>query len=122
MYTITAIKLFSEQTYGKDQNHRVVVNLEGDDAVPDKDYSAFVQEKPNVGDEWEGHIKKTEKDDKIYWNFEFSKNTRQTVKEGFKPTGDLNRIEVKMDAHYAAIMTELQLIRGLMGTKEDSPF
>lgn len=29
-------------------------------------------------------------------------------------TGDLNRVEVKMDAHYNALMTELQMIRGLL--------
>lgn len=71
-YKISAIKHFSEQTYGKDNNHRVVINFEGQE----KDYSAFVKEKPSVGDVWNGEVKKTEKNDKIYWNFEFPRGSK----------------------------------------------
>jgi len=37
------------------------------------------------------------------------------------PAGDLNRLEVKMDAHYAAMMTELQMIRGLLPKNDEYP-
>lgn len=67
-YKISSVKFFSEQTYGRDNNHRVMVNFEGQE----KDYSAFVKTKPSVGDVWFGEVKKTEKDDKIYWNFTFA--------------------------------------------------
>lgn len=68
-YKISSVGFFSRDTYGRDGNHRVMVKFEGED----KEYSAFVPSKPNVGDTWDGELKKAEKDDKIYWNFEFSK-------------------------------------------------
>lgn len=73
-YKISEVKLFSEQTYGRDNNHRALVKLEGQE----KEYSAFVKDKPSVGDVWEGELAKTEKDDKIYWNFKFSSTKRDS--------------------------------------------
>lgn len=67
-YTISKVGFFSTETYGKDSNHRVMVSLEGED----RDYSAFVAAKPNIGDVWDGTLEKSEKGDKIYWNFKFA--------------------------------------------------
>lgn len=111
-YTITEVKFFSEDVYGKDKNHRVVVHLEGEGAVEGKDYSAFVQERPSAGDKWVGEIKKAEKNDKIYWNFEFPKGTTFKKAGGdYQPAPDALRVERKIDT----IITEVQMMRGVLG-------
>lgn len=46
-----------------------------------------------------------------YLNFSVPKGTHQTVATGFQPTGDLLRVERKVDA----IMTEVQMMRGVLG-------
>ena len=72
-YKVSKVGFYSSETYGRNQNHRVMVNFEGHE----KDYSAFVQEKPSVGDVWDGELKRVEKNDKIYWNFEFADKPRR---------------------------------------------
>lgn len=117
-YKITNVKSFSAETYGRDNNHRAVVNLEGNDAVEGKDYSAFVQTHPSVGDEWEGSIKKTEKGDKIYWNFEFPKGGYKKAGQGFQPAPDANRLEAKIDLVLAGLRTlggEMTSMKGVLG-------
>lgn len=126
-YKISKVGFFSVETYGKDNNHRVMVGFEGQE----KEYSAFVQEKPNVGDVWTGELKRVEKNDKIYNNFEFEKKSSTFSRTPGAP--DLNRVEVKIDA----VRTDIQILRGdladmkgvlgsilqkLGGQIEDSPF
>jgi hypothetical protein len=124
-YTITEVGFYSTETYGRDNNHRVMVKLSGGDSVADKDYSAFVQEKPSVGDKWLGKLKKVEKNDKIYWNFEFEKATHQVAGKGYTPTGDLVRLETKVDslrgeiATLGGILTDIKgVLGGLLKDKE----
>jgi hypothetical protein len=65
-----------------------------------------------VGAVVHGKITSKFKDGKTFYNFnEESKATHQTVETGFKPTGDLLRVERKLDA----IITEIQLLRGVYG-------
>jgi len=103
-YTIKEVKHYSTETYGRDSNHRVVIRFEGEE----KDYSAFVSEKPEVGDTWDGELKKVEKNDKIYWNFEFAKNNNGTDKPKSTPEMPSNdRLSNVLSLHLVPVLERI---------------
>lgn len=68
-YKVKEVISFSEQTYGKYNNHRITFKIEGND----KQLSAFRKNNLTVGEVIVGEVKVTEKDGKTYNNFEFAR-------------------------------------------------
>lgn len=77
----------------------------------DRIFSAFSKYAIKVGQEIEGTVEEQEKDGKTFHNFKFAPRNASAA-----PSGDLNRVERKVDA----IITELQLLRGLIGGKKET--
>lgn len=116
-YKISKVGFFSSETYGKQNNHRVMVNFEGQE----KDYSAFVSEKPNIGDVWSGEIKKAEKNDKIYWNFEFERNSspRGNSSPTQAPTVDSDKIAREVRAVGIEVLNLKTTLTDMKGVLSD---
>lgn len=96
-YKVSEVKSFSEQVYGKFNNHRIVFKVEGNDNL----LSAFGKVPFAVGQVLTGEIIQTQKDGKTYHNFEFARKTSQDNTEvlnaimGVKL--QLNTMEGKID-------------------------
>lgn len=88
---------------------RTAFKVEGDERT----LSAFTKFPLKVGQEIDGEITTTEKDGRTYYNFKFgSKSTSGT------PSGDLNRVEMKLDALIAGQRTlggEITAIKSVLG-------
>ena len=99
-YKVTSIKRDEEAQWGK---RKVYFTIEGND----KDISGFFKFIPKVGDTLHGDIVPNGN----YLNFKFGEKTHETTKTGPEPSPDILRVERKVDA----LMTELQMMRGVMG-------
>jgi hypothetical protein len=108
MYTIKSIEKEAEVEGKFGTQIRTSFHVDGND----KSISAFSKYPLKVGQEIEGDIVPNGE----WLNFKFTPKTHETrASHSFQPTGDLLRIERKLDA----LMTEIQMVRGLMqGTKK----
>lgn len=100
-YIVAEITKTAPANYGKT---RVSFKVEGDD----RKLSGFFPIAPNVGDGIEGDIVQNGE----WWNFNLPKTAiNKSTGNAYAPTGDPLRLERKVDA----LMTELQMMRGVMG-------
>lgn len=114
-YTIKSIEKEGEVEGKFGTQIRTTFTVENDEQ--NRRLSAFSKYAMKVGQEIDGDIVQNGE----WWNFKFTPKTHETkASPSFQPSGDLLRIERKIDA----ILTEIQMIRGQKSDNptEDVPF